>query len=171
VRPQITNHEGIQLQIDQGNNTLASPIDELKPNTFPVFNISAIVTSVHVHSGDIVVLGGLAQDSIANDENNLPIIGEIPGLGRLFKRNLTQREKKVLMVFIRPHILKNEKDVMEFTGNKYNHMRQDQLDVLRNQEEYRKSDANTVAPAWSQATLPKPFFNTSKKMAAAQMKD
>ena len=67
--------------------------------------------------------------------------------------------------------MKNEKDVMEFTGNKYNHMRQDQLDVLRNQEEYRKSDANTVAPAWSQATLPKPFCNTSKKMAAAQMKD
>ncbi len=171
VRPQITNREGIQLQIDQGNNTLASPIDELKPNTFPVFNISAIVTSVHVHSGDIVVLGGLAQDSIANDENNLPIIGEIPGLGRLFKRNLTQREKKVLMVFIRPHILKNEKDVLEFTGNKYNHMRQDQLDVLRNQEEYRKSDANTVAPAWTQATLPKPFCNKSKKMAAGQMKD
>lgn len=171
VRPQITNHEGIQLQIDQGNNTLASPIDELKPNTFPVFNISAIVTSVHVHSGDIVVLGGLAQDTLSNDENNLPIIGDLPGIGRLFQRNLTQREKKVLMVFIRPHILKNEKDVLEFTGVKYNHMRQDQLDVARFQESYRKSDANTIAPPWTQAQLPKPFCNTSKKLAAAQMKD
>lgn len=171
VRPQITNHEGIQLQIDQGNNTLASPIDELKPNTFPVFNISAIVTSVHVQSGDIVVLGGLAQDTLSNDENNLPIIGDIPGLGRLFQRNLTQREKKVLMVFIRPHILKSEKDAMEFTGVKYNHMRHDQLDIARFQEEYRKSDANTIAPPWSQATLPKPFCKTSKKIAAAQMKD
>ena len=171
VRPQITNHDGIQLQIDQGNNTLASPVDALNPNTFPVFNISAIVTSVHVKSGDIVILGGLAQDKLSNDENNLPIIGDIPGIGRLFKRNLTQREKKILMVFIRPHILKTENDLLEFTGNKYNHMRQDQLDVMRYQEEFRKSDANTIAPAWSQATLPKPFCHTNKKIAAAQMKD
>ncbi len=170
VRPQITNGTGIQLQIDQGNNTLASPIDELKPNTFPVFNISAIVTSVHVHSGDIVVLGGLAQDSVSNDNNNLPIIGEIPGIGRLFQRTLTQREKKVLMVFIRPHILKNEHDVMEFTGQKYNHMRHDQLDIARYQEEYNKTDANTIAPAWHQSRLPKPFCKTSK-LAPAQMKD
>ncbi len=126
---------------------------------------------MHVKSGDIVILGGLAQDKVSNDENNLPIIGDIPGIGRLFKRNLTQREKKILMVFIRPHILKTENDLLEFTGNKYNHMRQDQLDVMRYQEEFRKSDANTIAPAWSQATLPKPFCHTNKKIAAAQMKD
>ena len=170
VRPQITNGSGIQLQIDQGNNTLASPIDELKPNTFPVFNISAIVTSVQVQSGDIVVLGGLAQDSVSNDNNNLPILGEIPGIGRLFQRTLTQREKKVLMVFIRPHILKNEHDVLDFTGKKYNHMRHDQLDIARFQEEYNKTDANTVAPAWHQSRLPKPFCKKSK-LAAAKMKD
>lgn len=169
VRPQITQGAGIQLQIDQGNNTLASPIDELNPNVFPTFNISAIVTSVHVHSGDIVVLGGLAQDSVSNDDNNLPILGDIPGLGRLFQRTLTQREKKVLMVFIRPHILKSERDVLEFTGRKYNHMRQDQLDIARYQQEYNKTDANTIAPAWHQSRLPKPFCNKSK-LAPKKMK-
>ncbi len=168
VRPQITHGQGIQLQIDQGNNTLASPIDPANPDVFPTFNISAIVTSVHVHSGDIVVLGGLAQNSITNDENNLPIIGDIPGIGRLFKRTLTQREKKVLMVFIRPHILKNEKDVLEFTGGKYNHMRQDQLDIARYQEEFNKTDANTVAPAWHQSRLPRPFCKS--KAAPTKMK-
>lgn len=172
VRPQITNNAGIQLQIDQGNNTLATPIDEANPTMFPVFNISAIVTSVHVHSGDVVVLGGLAQDSITNDNNGLPIIGDIPGIGRLFQRNLTQREKKVLMVFIRPHILNTDKDAMEFTGAKYNHVRQDQLDVARFQEEYRKSDMATVAVPWSQADLPKPFCRkkTKTKIAPAEMK-
>lgn len=169
VRPQITQGAGIQLQIDQGNNTLASPIDELNPNVFPTFNISAIVTSVHVHSGDIVVLGGLAQDSVSNDDNNLPILGEIPGLGRLFQRTLTQREKKVLMVFIRPHILKSERDVLEFTGRKYNHMRQDQLDIARYQQEYNKTDANTIAPPWHQSRLPKPFCHKSK-LAPKKMK-
>lgn len=171
VRPQITNNAGIQLQIDQGNNTLATPIDEANPTMFPVFNISAIVTSVHVHSGDVVVLGGLAQDSISNDNNNLPIIGEIPGIGRFFQRNLTQREKKVLMVFIRTHILGSDKDVMEFTGAKYNHVRQDQLDVARFQKEYRKSDMATVAAPWSQADLPKPFCRKKAKIAPAEMKN
>jgi general secretion pathway protein D len=171
VRPQITNNSGIQLQIDQGNNTLVTPIDPVNPTMFPVFNISAIVTSVHVKSGDVVVLGGLAQDSLSNDDNGLPILGDIPGIGRLFQRNLTQRQKKVLMVFIRPHILATDADGLEFTGAKYNHMREDQLDIARFQEAYRKSDAATIAPAWSQARLPKPFCNTKGKVAAAQMKD
>ncbi|HBI22516.1 MAG TPA: type II protein secretion LspD, partial [Legionella sp.] len=70
VRPQITRGNGIEMQIDQGNDTLASP-DLLGNNPNPTFNISAIVTSVHVESGDVIVLGGLAQDRINNENNNL----------------------------------------------------------------------------------------------------
>lgn len=161
VRPQITRGEGIQLQIDEGKDTLetTNPID---PGVTPTFNISAIVTSVHVESGDVVVLGGLAQDSINNDNNNLPILGEIPGVGRLFQRKVTNREKKVLMVFIRPHILRTEKDTLEVTGSKYNHLRADQLDIYRAQDEYVKSDKNTIAPAWHTTDLPKPFCKNKK---------
>ncbi|MCR9192692.1 MAG: SPOR domain-containing protein [Gammaproteobacteria bacterium] len=168
VRPQITHGKGIQLQIDQGNDTLAQP--DLTDNVFPTFNISAIVTSVHVQSGDIVVLGGLAQDTINDDNVRIPIIGDIPGIGRLFKRDVITRSKKVLMVFIRPHILKTEKDILQFTGGKYNHMRQDQIDIARSQESYNKTDANTIAPPWHQSQLPKPFCHTKKKIAAGDMK-
>lgn len=161
VRPQITRGNGIQMQIDEGKDTLetTNPID---PGVTPTFNISAIVTSVHVESGDIVVLGGLAQDTLTNDNNNLPILGDIPGVGRLFQRKITNREKKVLMVFIRPHILRTEKDGLEITGSKYNHLRADQLDIYRSQEEYNKTDRNTIAPAWHTTDLPKPFCKTNK---------
>src|SRR3990167_610273 len=166
VRPQITRGDGIQMQIDQGNDTLDS-ISIINPGVTPTFNISAIVTSVHVESGDIIVLGGLAQDSLSNDNNNLPILGEIPGIGRLFQRKITNREKKVLMVFIRPHILKTEGEGLEVTGSKYNHVRFDQLDIARSQDEYNKTDRKTIIPAWHTTNLPKPFCRpkTESKLA------
>lgn len=159
VRPQITRGRGIEMQIDQGNDTLEPSAQVDNPN--PTFNISAIVTSVHVESGDIIVLGGLAQDSVANDDNNLPIIGQIPGIGRLFQHNIVNHEKKVLMVFIRPHILKTELDNMQVTGSKYNHMRQDQLDIGRAQEKYTPYINKTIVPPLHQSKLPKPFCNVS----------
>ena len=156
VRPQITRGEGIQMQIDQGNDTLDPPVTA-ELSTTPTFRISSIVTSVHVESGDIVVLGGLTQDSLSNDNNRIPILGDIPGVGRLFKRNINTRDKRVLMVFIKPIILRNEKDNMHLTDDKYNRVRQYELDWLRSQEQYVQSNNSTVLPALSRADLPRPF--------------
>jgi general secretion pathway protein D len=156
VRPQITRAQGIQMQIDQGNDTL-DPTDTLETSTNPTFKISSIVTSVHVESGDIVVLGGLTQDSIGNDNNRLPIIGDIPGLGRLFQRNIRNRDKRVLMVFIKPIILRNERENLQVTGDKYNDVRQYQLDWLRSQEVFEQTNNETVMDPLTQASLPRPF--------------
>lgn len=156
VRPQITRDQGIQMQIDQGNDTL-DPVSALSPGTNPTFNISSIVTSVHVESGDIIVLGGLSQDSIGDDDNRLPILGDIPGIGRLFQRNIRTREKRVLMVFIKPIILRNERDNLQVTGGKYNDVRQYQLDWLRSQEAFEQRDNKTVLNPLTQASLPRPF--------------
>lgn len=157
VRPQITRGEGIQMQIDQGNDTL-DPASTIDSTTTPTFKISSIVTSVHVESGDIVVLGGLTQDSIGNENNRLPILGDIPGLGRLFQHNIRNRGKRVLMVFIKPIILRNERDNLHVTGEKYNNVRQYQLDWLRSQEEFEQRDNESVMPPLTQAALPRPFL-------------
>lgn len=156
VRPQITRDRGIQLQIDQGNDTLQN--DELlNPGTVPVFNISAIVTSVHVQSGDIIVLGGLAQDKISNDNTDIPVLKDIPGIGRMFQHNINNRRKKVLMVFIRPFIMKSDSDVALYSSGKYQHLRQDELEYTRHQETFDQRDRETVAPPWHSDVLPKPF--------------
>ncbi|HAU1510359.1 TPA: type II protein secretion LspD [Legionella pneumophila] len=157
VRPQITRGQGIQLQIDQGNDTLDPATATTGNTTTPTFNISSIVTSVHVESGDIVVLGGLIQDSIGNDNNKLPILGDIPGIGRLFQRNIRNRDKRVLMVFIKPIILRNERDNLHVTGEKYNYVRQYQLDWIRSQEAFEQTDDETVLPPLTQGNLPVPF--------------
>jgi general secretion pathway protein D len=155
VRPQITRAMGIQMQIDQGNDTLDSP-NPVEAGTTPTFNISSIVTAVHVESGDIVVLGGLAQDSLGNDNNGIPILSGIPGLGRLFQHNTTSHEKKVLMVFIRPCILRNERDSLQVTGGKYDDLRRYQLEWMRNQQ-YNRRNKLSVLPPLHIANLPKPF--------------
>ena len=155
VRPQITRGRGIQMQIDQGNDTL-DPASTTASSTNPTFNISAIVTSVHVESGDIVVLGGLTQDSLGNDNTGIPILGDIPGIGRLFQHNITNREKKVLMVFIRPCILRSEQDSVQVTGGKYNDIRQYQLDWMRKQD-YNHRNKDSLLPPLHSSTLPRPF--------------
>ncbi|WP_058534881.1 GspD family T2SS secretin variant LspD [Legionella saoudiensis] len=156
VRPQITRGNGIQMQIDQGNDTLDPPV-VAETSTIPTFRISSIVTSVHVESGNVVVLGGLTQDSLSSDNNRIPILGDIPGVGRLFKRSIHTRDKRVLMVFIKPIILRNERDTVNATDQRYNHTRQYQLDWLRSEEAYLQSNNSTVLPALKRADLPRPF--------------
>ncbi|WP_298626035.1 GspD family T2SS secretin variant LspD [uncultured Legionella sp.] len=166
VRPQITRGDGIQMQIDQGNNTL-DPASTTESTVNPTFKISSIVTSVHVESGDIVVLGGLTQDSLGNENNSIPILGGIPGLGKLFQHNIKNRDKRVLMVFIKPIILRNERDNLQVTGAKYNDVRQYQLDWIRSQEKYDELNNQSVLPPLTQSTLPVPFSGSPKH--AAQM--
>ena len=165
VRPQITKGQGIQLQIDQGNNTL-DPTSPLDSTANPVFRISSIVTSVHIESGDVVVLGGLTQDSLGNDNNRIPILSGIPGIGRLFKHNLVTREKRVLMVFIKPIILRNERESLQITGSKYNDVRQVQLDWIRSQEIYEQNNNETISPPLTQMNLPRPFNRTPVQSVA-----
>ena len=125
------------------------------------------MTSVHVESGDVIVLGGLAQDSLANDNESLPILGNIPGIGRMFQRNIMNREKKILMVFIRPLILHTEHEGIQASNGKYQSTRQEQLAISRFQEEFDQRNRDNVLPPLHDKKLPKPFFqaaNTSRHL-------
>ncbi|TAL60983.1 MAG: type II protein secretion LspD [Legionella sp.] len=156
VRPQITRGNGIQLQIDQGNDTL-DPSTTIATNGNPTFKISSIVTSVHVDSGNVVILGGLIQDTLGNDNTRLPILGGIPGVGRFFQHNIRNRDKRVLMVFIKPIILRNEHESIMVSNRKYDDVRQYELAWLRSQEIFSEDNMKTALPPYKNAPLPKPF--------------
>ena len=166
VRPQITRGRGIQMQIDQGNDSI-DPTSTADSSTNPTFNISAIMTSVHVESGDVIVLGGLAQDSLGNDNLSIPVLGDIPGIGRLFQHNIVNRDKKILMVFIRPMILRSEKDGLDVSSAKYSDAREEQLNIQRFQEQFNAKDQSATLRPLYEADLPKPFCQTAQCKAAA----
>lgn len=155
VRPQISHGRNIKLQIDQGNDTLQNPNDT---SGRPVINVSSINTSVLVRSGNILVLGGLKQNKLDWNGNKMPILGGIPGVGQLFQNNRREREKRVLMVFIRPYIVESQNRSMRITGTKYDTLRQTQLDWLQD-EPYNKNNSKLVLKPLTTVELPMPFHD------------
>lgn len=75
----------------------------------------------------MLVLGGLIDERAVESESKVPLLGDIPGLGYLFKSTRTQVEKKNLMVFIKPTIIRDGMTADGITQRKYNYIRAEQL--------------------------------------------
>lgn len=155
VTPQINRGSAVKMIIDHGNDTLANPNDN---SGRPIVNTSSIKTSVIVNSGNILVLGGLIQNQLNDEDQSIPILGKLPGLGQLLFHNRTRtRSKQALMVFLRPIILRNPTDGLHITDQHYNDLRNEQLAWLR-QQPYSDNLKNLVLkPLGKQIHLPRPF--------------
>lgn len=165
VKPQISQGNSIQLQIDHGNDTLQNEDSDAVTNGTPVINTSSIQTSVLVNSGDVLVLGGLIQNGRRQIGNKIPILGDLPGLGELFQNNAKGKSKKVLMVFIRPIILNSNKKELQVTNSKYLNLRENQLELMRTEPYDADNHDMVLKPLQKRALLPKPFQAKGSKTA------
>jgi len=86
--------------------SISQPI-ELTPNIInqPVFSTRKVTTSVSVYDGQTVVLGGLMREDVQKTEDKVPILGDIPLLGRAFRTNVEQHTKKNLVMFVTARII------------------------------------------------------------------
>lgn len=84
-----------------------------------ITNKRTIQTTVLADDGEIVILGGLISDQIDKNNSRVPLLGDIPLLGRLFKSTSTKRTKQNLLVFLRPTVLATREDLKEQTQRKY----------------------------------------------------
>ena len=103
------NAVGISQAVGVGNVgvlTKSVPI-ELTPNVInqPVFSTRKVTTSVSVYDGQTVVLGGLMREDVQKTEDKVPIIGDIPLVGRAFRTNTEQHTKKNLVIFVTAKII------------------------------------------------------------------
>lgn len=161
VKPQISQGNSIQLQIDHGNDTLQN--EASATNGLPIINTSSIQTSVLVNSGDVLVLGGLVQNGRRQIGNKIPIIGDLPGIGELFQKNAKTKSKKVLMVFIRPIILNSKKKELLVSNSKYMNLREEQLDLMR-EETYAPENKKMIFKRLNKSLkLPIPFTTKTSK--------
>ncbi|WP_236844294.1 type II secretion system secretin GspD [Bordetella sp. 02P26C-1] len=121
IRPQISEGGTVKLALYQE----VSSIDTAASTTAGglVTRKRALETNVLVDDSQIIVLGGLIEDSIADTTNAVPILSKIPLLGSLFRYESRSRTKTNLMVFLRPHILRSSQDNASITLDRYNHMR------------------------------------------------
>ena len=76
-----------------------------------------------VDDGGILVLGGLIQEEVSDSQSKVPLLGDIPVIGFLFRSQNTTKTKANLMVFLRPSILRDNKDAAFVTNEKYSYLR------------------------------------------------
>ena len=125
ITPQI-NEGGalVQLKIDIESSALSGTTGDANS---AITNKRTISTNVLIEDGGIVVLGGLIQDGDQRGEQRVPYLGRIPVIGELFKTRSRKREKRNLMVFLRPKILRDGLAAAIETDAKYNYIRNEQM--------------------------------------------
>lgn len=154
VTPQINDSDSVQLAIDQINASLQNPDN---PTTTPIVNKAVIKTSVLVNSGDILVLGGLMSNNMTTNTFSTPILGRIPIIGNLFRYKSHELEKKDLMVFLRPVIVRTPLDGTNITNSKYKSIRKLQLAWKYNSADTDSPVDRLLPPRALDLKLPPPF--------------
>lgn len=138
VTPQINDGDTIKLDLEQSTDSVISTSDLIGPTT----RKRSIKTSVLVDDGGLLILGGLMEESINETESKVPLLGDIPLVGRLFQSSGTDKTKQNLMVFLRPSILRDSADASHISNEKYNLLRSLQLQA--NEDELE--DTQPVLP-------------------------
>ncbi|MDD4928340.1 MAG: type II secretion system secretin GspD [Gallionella sp.] len=156
IKPQISQGGTVKLQVYQ-------EVSSVQPQT--INNAAGIITNkrslestVLVDEGQIIVLGGLIQDSVSNGEDKVPVLGDIPGLGNLFRRENRRHTKTNLMVFIRPYVLRD--------GHAHQSLTQDRYDYLREEQMKGQFPSRVLLPDMTAPVLP-PLSPPSSPSAAA----
>lgn len=118
ITPQINEGDAVVLSIEQEVSGIAgaTAVDVIT-------NKRQINTTVLVNNGQTIVLGGLIDNDVQESEQKIPLLGDIPWLGRLFSSTGTSKRKTNLMVFIRPTIISEKGEINSISSSKYNYMR------------------------------------------------
>ena len=125
VTPQINEGNNIKMDIEQEVSDVAAVAVAGAQDI--TTNVRSIRTTVLVEDGQTLVLGGLIDDSINNTTEKVPLLGDIPLLGSLFRFKTTSKNKQNLMVFLHPTILRTPEDADFYSQAKYEDLRTAQL--------------------------------------------
>lgn len=158
ITPQINEGNAIKMKIEQE----ASSVSKSAQAVDLITNKRSIKTNVVVDDGQMIVLGGLIEEKLGESEQRVPGLGDIPLLGWFFRYNVTTVDKKNLMVFIQPTILKDAALASAHTGDKYNFIRAEQL-KLRDEGFSLASEEESPLLAKNKQflTLPAPYRETA----------
>ncbi len=121
--PQINAGNTIQLTIDLEISSIAQGIGAAGGAADLITNQRTLTTSVEIEDGQILVLGGLIDDQLEETVQKVPLLGDIPILGALFTNRTVTKNKRNLLNFIRPTILRGQGTASYYTRKKYNDLR------------------------------------------------
>jgi general secretion pathway protein D len=123
VTPTINEGDTVLLKLQVESSSLAA---SSQGAVDLITNKREITTSVLIKDGATLVLGGLIQDSVTNSEQSVPLLGAIPVIGELFRTRNTEKTKTNFLIFLQPHILRNDAQAAVETDAKYDYVRDQQ---------------------------------------------
>ena len=141
IRPQISEGGAVRLQIYQE----VSNIQDSTNASGVITNKRSVESTVLVDDGQIVVIGGLIQDSVKDGLEKIPGLGDLPLIGGLFKYNTRSRSKTNLMVFLRPTLLRSAQRADALSNDRYDYILGEQL---------KAKPAASILPDFGAPSLP-----------------
>ena len=142
VRPQVSEGGTVKMAIYQETSAVQS-----STNTAGIITSKrSIDTNVLVDDGQIIVLGGLIEDTLEDGNERVPGLGDLPVVGNLFKYQKRNRTKTNLMVFLRPTIIRSNEQSLSLSGDRY--------DLMRKVQQQSQPAESLVLPNMTTPTLP-----------------
>ena len=150
-------------QINEGDSVVMDIVQEVSSISQQVLSASDVITNerkietkVLAKDGDIVVLGGLVKDDIQDSQQGVPLLSDIPVLGRLFRSDVVSVTKSNLLVFIRSTIIRDDADLAGATAEKYRYIREQQRERRAQGLRFLDDNVMPVLPSWEDRlrTLP-----------------
>lgn len=127
VTPQVNEGDTIRLRVTQEASNIAAA--STRESTDLITNKRLINTSIIATDGQVIVLGGLMEDTINDRVQKVPLLGDIPLLGALFRSTSKEQQKRNLLLFLRPTIVRDDAMTASVTNRKYNQLRKQGVDV------------------------------------------
>ncbi len=131
VTPSISDGDLVRLEIEQESSSIA-PSNENASDL--ITNKRQIKTSVLADNAETIVLGGLISENYRTSEAKVPLLGDIPVLGFLFRSTSRSKDKQNLLVILKPTILRNKEQAHEVSQDKYNALWELNLGIKTNIE-------------------------------------
>lgn len=143
VKPQVSEGGTVKMAIYQE----VSSVDTSQSNNAGIItNKRAIESNVLVDDGQIIVIGGLVQDSVSGGVEKVPGLGDLPGVGNLFRYDNRKRSKTNLMVFLRPYVVRD--------GGANSNLMVDRYEYMRSQQAQSQPPSHWLLPDMSAPQLP-----------------
>ena len=129
IRPQIGENGVVRMTIFQESSSLSEKVAPGTSNAGPTTNKRSIESNVVVDDGQIIVLGGLIEDRFTEKKSKVPLLGDLPYLGALFRSESREKNRTNLMVFLRPVVLRDADSANKLTLDRYDLIRAQQKDA------------------------------------------
>lgn len=154
VKPQINKGDSVLLEIEQEVSSVAEKAPGGTGDLGATFNTRMVKNAVMVGSNNIVVVGGLLDSTSHDVTSKVPLLGDIPGIGFLFRSTSQKMVKRNLMLFIRPTIIREQGDYVDASKQKLDKFQQEQ-DVERttNGQRINENLNKTLLNGYSLSTL------------------